>query len=336
MPFLNINSSLVAFSDDCAKNSQPLKRNFDWTTKINGYPVLQPESKPYSISPGVTANLFSGTRTLSTGSDTAFDLTLNPVQDGVYRLTWTAGTAPVFRTDRSLTLSTETVTVTVNNNSTAVFSLASSAPDDFASVSVGDSVWIPDTSTGDSASVFNPLNVGLWVVIAKGSVMSVSNKSLTLKRPSGEAFQGATEVVTVTADSQFQAFSSGPVQIDDSLEITAGFSSVTWGTYTITQVNPSWVEFTSTNPIPLESDIITGASGIAIYTEAKQFLRLESDQLIVVRVNGDTNSYLKVAPRVAGDADSVGYMEIWGPIWQLDVVNLSPGDVAHLQLITAN
>ena len=107
-------------------NNNPLKQNFNWTVQINGDVITSPESKPYQVSPGVTQNLFSGTRSLSLDGTTGLDLTLNPILPGVYRLTWTAGAAPVFRTDRALALSTEVVTVTVNNNATASF-LASSS-----------------------------------------------------------------------------------------------------------------------------------------------------------------------------------------------------------------
>src|SRR6266404_663894 len=196
MAFLNVNSSLVAFSDEtCPQNNQPLKKNYDWVTAINGEFVTSPESKPYKVAPGAALNLFSGTRSLSTGSGSIFALTLNPVQSSVYRLTWTGSTAPVFRTDRALALNTEIVTVTVNNNATALFALSSSAPQDFAAVQVGDNVWVPDTYTGDSASPFNSLNTGLWTVLAVGAVSSVANKSLTLRRLAGVPFSAAAEVV---------------------------------------------------------------------------------------------------------------------------------------------
>lgn len=334
MAFLNVNSNLVAFSDACVGNNQPLKKSFDWTVQVNGDLVSSPESKQFQVPPGVVFGLFGGA--ISTGVDntTTFALTLNPILPGVYRMTWTGGAAPQFRVDRALNLSTEVVTVTVNNNVTATFALASTAPQDFAAVSVGDTVWIPSVATGDPASPFNAINTGAWVVLAKGSVLSVSNKSLTLRRPIGDAFSGAPEVVTVASAGQFQAFSPNPVQAGYSLNINAGFSPVTWGTYVLTAVNPAWIEFASTESLPLETGVMPDNAGVVIYTQARRFIHLESDQLITVRVNGDTGSFLKVMPRVVGNPKGVGYIELWGPVWELTVVNLAPGDVANLQLIS--
>lgn len=334
MAFLNVNSSLVAFSDACVQNSAPLKKNFDWQTQINGEVVSYPESKPFAVPPGATFGLFSGAIGTAIDNTTAFDLTLNPMLPGVYRMTWTAGTPPLFRTDRALNLSAEVVTVTVNNNATANFSLASTASQDFTSVSVGDTVWIPSVATGDPASPFNAINTGAWVVLAKGAVLSVPNKSLTLRRPIGTVFSGAPEVITVAALDQFQAFSAGPVQPGNSLAISAGFSPVTWGTYVLTAVNSGWLEFASTESLPLESGIMPDSPGFVIYSQARRFIHLESDQLIAVRVNGDTGSFLKVMPRVVGNPKGVGYIELWGPVWSLEVVNLAPGDSANLQLIS--
>ena len=100
----------------------------------------------------------------------------------------------------------------------------------------------------------------------------------------------------MTSDPQFQAFSSGPVQIGDSVVISAGFSAVTWGTYVLTAVNSGWIEFASTESLPLEAGIMPGTSGFTIYSQARRFIHLESDQLITVHVAAAPDLFSRSCP----------------------------------------
>ncbi len=334
MPILNIYKSILIHGDGEIATANPERRFVDWKQKVEGVPVDRPDSRQYRLEPGETLTAFSGSRTLTSDVTTEFTLTLNPMLTSTYRLTSTAGTAPGFRTDRALTLNAEAVTVTVNNNSTVDFSLQSTAPNDFASVVVGDTLFLPSTATGDSASPFSSLNVGFWVILAKGPVSSVANKKLTLARLPGEVFEGMSETVTVAADVQVQAFSSAGVQVDDTLEISAGFSPVTRNTYTVSKVTSKWIEFVSTLALPLEADIAPDVSGITVYTNAKRFVHVEVDQEAVLRLNGDTGNTNRLSPRAPANEDKMGHMEKWGIVWKLDVVNLSASTMT-LNIISA-
>ncbi len=335
MPVLNVYKSILIHGDGEIATANPERRFVDWKQKLEGISVDKPDSRQYRVDPGATLTAFSGSRTLLVDGTTEFALTLNTTQTSTYRLTATAGTAAGFRTARSLALNTEIFTVTVNNNSTVDFALASGSSGTFAAVTVGDTIFIPDTTTGDSASVFSPLNIGFWVVLAKGSVSAVANKKLTLARMPGEDFEGVAESVTLTASSQFQAYSAAGVQKDDTLEVSSGFSSVTQKSFVVSRVTDSWVEFTSTEKLPLEDDITPTAAGLTIYTNAKRFIYVEADQESVVRLNGDTGNTNRLSPRVVGDLDKMAHMEKWGPVWRLDIINRSNSAVMTINIISA-
>ncbi len=335
MARLNIHSNILAFGDADTVTSNPKLRHVDWTTDFTQIRVSSPENKEFELAPAETRTLFSGARTLTVDGTTEFTLTASALNEGVYRLTATDGTAAGFRTARAITIGAESVIVAINNNATATFSLAEASTPTFAAAAVGDILFIPDTTTGDSASPFNVLNVGFWVILAKGPVGAGANRRLTCRRLPGASFEGTAETVAVAADAEFRVFSSGAVQVGDYLALTAGFSTVTQQTFQISAVTDSWVEFTSSESLPLEADIITGSAGINIYSGAKSFVRVEVDQPAVIRLNGATGDEVKLMPRVNGDLQGRAHFEMWGPIWQLVVVNRSPTTTVVVQLISA-
>ena len=336
MPRLNIHSNILAFGDADTVTSNPRLRYVDWTTDYTQIPISSPENKEYTLAPGETRTIFSGVRALGIDNSTVFALTLNPTADGVYRLTSTGGTPPAFRTSRAVAISGETVTVVVNNNATITIALAAASVPTFAAASVGDIVFVPNTTTGDSASPFNILNVGFWVILAIGPSGIGANRKLTLKRLAGEAFQGASELVTISSNSQFVVFSSGAVRAGDNIVIGAGFSTVTQGIYIVQTVTDKWVEFTSGESLPLESAIQPTAAGINIYTAAKAFLRVEADQPVYIHLNGGTENTLSLKPRTPADPFGRGYLEMWGTVWQLEVVNRSSSSSAVVEIISAS
>jgi hypothetical protein len=322
MPILEIHSTHVAY-DESAPTSHPSRVYVDWTRNTSGVEVSNPDSKAFRVLPGESKTLFSGIRDTEVANDTEFDLELNTAKSGTYRMLFADGTEPEFRTDRGFAGSGIAFTLTVNNNATLEVAIASG---DF-NASVGDSVFIPGASTGDAASSFSELNVGFWVVIAE------SARLLVLQRPVGEDFVGVSESVTPGAD-EFYVFSATGVQVGDSMEVSAGFSSVTRQTFEVTSVTPLWVEFVSTQPLPLESDVTPTATGLVFYSDCKRYLRLECDQEAAVRLNGDTGNSNRLSPRVPGDAKQVAHFEKWGPVWEMVVVNRSATATMNVNLLT--
>lgn len=326
MAILNIHSNHLAFNDSGdVVNSNPKRVYFDWTRHVIAMEVAEPEIRgDIKVQPGEALTVFSGARTTSIDGTSVFGIALSTVKESVYRMTHSGGTAPAFRTARAYSPSGVLHTLTVSNNATMTVSIPSG---NFNAVA-GDTVYIPHTTTGDSASPFNVLNVGFWVVIA------ASATSMTLVRRVGESFVGVSEAVTPTTNAQVAIFSAAGVQVGDSLKISGGFSAVSRKTFVVSEVTPTWVEFTSTEALPLESSVTVGATSLTFYTASKRFIRIEADQDAIVRVNGDTGSFLQIAPLVAGDRDQMGHFELMGPVWQLVIVNLSTTATLKLTLLT--
>lgn len=315
MPTLNINAHILAFSDADTGTSQPRFRNVDWAPSRTQLPVDDPMNRPFTLAPGETRNIFNGQRSLTIDGTTVMTLSLNPVKEGVYRLTWNEGTLPGFRTGRGLTLTGQAITASVNNNATMDFSVTGSP--NFTGVVVGDQVWIPDVTTGDTnPSPFNNLNVGLWNVIA------ASAQKITCVRPTGQAFQGISEIVTPMQNYQFSAFSAGPVQVGDFMRISAGFSPVTQRTYQLTAVTDTWVEFASGLNLPLEGSIEPTATGIAVYNDAQNFVYVETDQVASLVINGAAVG-IEPEPQQVNDLNSRSMFLVTQTVYRLDITNLS-------------
>jgi hypothetical protein len=69
--------------------------------------------------------------------------------------------------------------------------------------------------------------------------------------------------------------------------------------------------------------VVPGASGIAIYTAAKRFVLIETDQEIVARFNADTSNNNTIEPLLAGDDGIPGSQHKFGTVWKLVLVNRS-------------
>lgn len=335
MPTLNLHANITAFGDEDTGTSQPKMKYADWTTDRTQIPIEEPLNREFKFGPAQTRTIFDGQRTLSVDGTTSFDLTANAIKPGIYRLTHVGGTAPNFRAARTVELGGEDVEVIINNNATAEFTLDALSTPTFADVEVGDTVFIPDTTTGDAASPFNVANTGFWVVLTIAASGAGANRKLICARPSGEDFVGVGETVSVATDSQFRVFSADPVQVGDFLELSAGFSAVSLKSYQITAVTDSWIEFTSGESLPLESSVEPGAAGISIYSDAQSIVYIETDQEASIRINGSTQDYIRPVPRKPADIKYRGQFLLTGVIWKLVIVNRAPAAPMRALVIAA-
>jgi len=291
---------------------------YDSNGNKTGFPNVtftDESSKPFeiteSVAPNSTVTLFNGTRTTSIGPSTVFTLTLSPlVIDPLYRLTWSAGTNPVLRTDRAVDLTGRNIAVTMLANETVnVDALAN----DFAGVLVGDTVCIPGLLTGDVAGPFNEANVGFWQVLNKNNTSS----QLQLARTPEAGFSGITETVTVTSAAQFFVYSPGPIQIGDYVNIVNGFSSPVCRTWKVQSVTSRWFEIMASDPLP-SLEVGTAGAQMDFYSQNKRFFYLLVDQEGEATVNGVMN---RVSPSQAGYMS--GLLAKSGPSYSLSVTNKS-------------
>lgn len=312
MSTLIVSSKAVAHSDLAATND-PRRKHFDWT-QDRKVACLNPKSDEEHLPSGGSEDFWDGTVVTAIDNTTAFSVTRSPLGGNRYRFTATGGTAPTLRTNRGLTLNTQVVTVADNGDGSATMSLGAGT---WGSTAAGDSLFLPGPQTGDGSSPFNVLNQGFWVVLAV-----ISSTVIQVTRPSTMDYSVANENITVTANSQVLALSASGVQPGNQVSITAAFSLATQRTYTIDTVTDSWFEVISSSAIPLETGK-TPDTGMVFYTEAKKFVRIESDQVVSIRINGMTGDQLKISPEQSGSDDNTGWQELYGPVWSLTVLNKS-------------
>ena len=343
MPYLNFTQRILAFSD-AKSSSNPQRRLVDWSRSLLSIPVSQPLNQVFDIEPLSEVLVFNGTRTLGYDGTSGFTLGLVPGTVDTYRLTWTGvGAAPVFRTDRAPNILNQAVggtpatfygyisispqpnqVVFVTNPDIGGNPLAT-----WTTIQVGDQVFIPGVTTGDEA-VFDPMNEGLWIVLG----ISSDHKTLTLGRTPGTVYSASTSINTTNIDDvgEFQVFSSAGVQIEDTLDLIAGFSSQALRAYGVTCVTPTYIEFTSSLPLSSEA-LIPGASSFNVYSSQKRFLGIETDQEIAVKLNGNTAENDRVSPVLADCGDRVGVYSKFGTVYSLSLKNRSTS-VATVTLIS--
>lgn len=288
-------------AEDAVSSNSPLMNGINWTRPINGV-GSNPMSQVFSIPPGTSQTLFSGTRILAQDSTTVYDLELAPLSTNKYRLSYSSGTAPAFRTLRSIGAdATSQVTVTVNGPVTTLTFSGGTLPS-LTSVAVGDQVLI--------GSAFNPLNRGSFQIISKtSSSISVENSS---GYPEGPVTLGINFV------NQVRIFSAVGVQVGDTLVISGGFSPVSYGSYSVVDVTDYYVVFSYSSVLPQEFSVNT--ESIAIYSSAKSLIYIETDQSLDLLINGAISGP-SIEPRVSNGSASPGLFLLNSTVYSLSVQN---------------
>lgn len=304
----------LAYNDE-SRTSNPKKTPINWQTSLSNLPFENAGTQPVPLDPGATKTVIDGTRTLTLDNTTAFSLAASSLGTTRYRITFTGGTNPGFRTDRGLTLNTNTLTLTVNPNLTVTVAAGTGTP--FSALQVGDTAFIPGTSTGDAAGPFSSLNEGTWTVLTGGA------STIVIARAAGTVFSGTTESVTLSNNTSFIAFASAGVQAGDTLYLSSGFAPSALGAYEILAVTSTWIEFQSILPLGPQTGVEPGTAGFSIFTSSKRFLLIETDQEICVQLNGGTDFTNVISPVIAGHPRFQGVFVKLGPVWKLVVVNQS-------------
>jgi hypothetical protein len=260
---------LNSYSDNRPSNAPSLS-NVKWNRELDGIPCQNPTSQAAQLAPGENRVLFNGTRSLAQDGTTRYSIALKLFSTNTYVLSGVSGTLPNFRTPRVTGADSSTQITTSINGPVQTFASTGGTPLNLISggVQVGDYVTI--------GNLFNALDQGTFQIIAlTATSFSIENLLGVIEGPitlgSGYA-------------SQLQIFSPAGVQIGDTLVISGGFSPATQGSYKVTAVYANSLEFYSNSPLPQESNILTEA--IALYSNAKQLIYLESDSITSVILNG--------------------------------------------------
>jgi hypothetical protein len=286
MSTLNLLHSMVAYNDTTGGtiNNNPKFRVGDWNRQYFGLDVENCQSQNLVLGPNASITLYDGSRTTAIDGTTTFSIT--NTTGSTYRVYHSTGTAPGFRTARSLSSSlTTTFNVSVNNNSVVSISQSGGPAVTFGSVQVGDILYI------SSDSLFNAGNQGYFPVIAKGAnYIQIQNAS---------AVAESNISLSTNFASNFQIYSSSGVQVGDTAALSQGFSPVTLGNYEVTAVAPDFFEFISSDPLPLETSITTTATGLNFYNSAKFITYIETDQKCYIRFDSESTDVATIEPFAA-------------------------------------
>lgn len=307
---LNLNESIVAFSDQGLTNN-PTLRHFDWTRNINGLTVYQPKAEQHLVPPRSMLNVFDGLR--ATTFDATTQIVVTNLIDQTYRFKFAAGTDPSFATNNPLSFTGETITVAIMPNQTVKMSCPNAI---FGGVASGSYLYVYSTAD-NPAAVFSPLNAGVWVVLSNSA-----NQELTLSRPSGTSFQAFGEIVVASSADNVANYTLNSVQVGDKLRLEFPFSMNSRATYEVAAVTSKWIDVISTTPIVTET-ILPDIGGMSFYWGGKRFLRVETDQRAKLYFNGSMSENEELDPWQSGDRKFMAWNERVGPVWSLNVFNLA-------------
>jgi hypothetical protein len=298
---MNVLVHLNAYKDSMASNN-PSLNNFKWTRQLEGLEADKAQSIEFSLAPGESRILFNGQRALSNDNTSVFDVDQKAGSSvNTYVLTSIGGSAPQFRTSRTIgsDATTEVTVSTVGELTT--FKATGGTVYSMTSVSVGDEVLV--------GPVFNAGNQGKFKILAKTS------DSFTVSNANGTA---ETSIVLGSGyEDEIRIFSSSGVQVGDKLKIGNGFSDIAQNTYEITAVTDISVEFYSSPTLPPETGIV--GPNITVYSDAKKLVYLETDKKIDLEINNVLES--GVEPFIEAASYLPGVFLKRSTVWQMEVTN---------------
>lgn len=303
MSNLNLLISLNAYKDTNPVNA-PTKSLVKWLTSYTGITINEPNSSIVDLASGESASLFSGAVDLDDDNTTTYNLALKAGSNSTYVLSYNSGSYPNFKDSRvEASDATTQITVTKNGPLLTFTSTGGTALNLIVGgVIVGDEVRL--------GTVFNSANRGKYKILDRSAT------SFTVQNNSGVA-EGPITLGASFID-QLRIYSTAGVQIGQKLNISADFSSSVFGTYEITDVADTYIEFYSINVLPTQSAI---ATQLNIYSSSKQFLYLEYDKKIALTVNGQLYPNLEVFS--IGTSVKPGTFMIKSEIYSLSVQNKS-------------
>lgn len=265
MAKFNLSIYLNSYQDSNPSNNPDLS-NFRWNRVISALCAGNPVSISETLAPGETKTFFNGIRSLAQDGTTEYDIAVKPLSSNTYTLKASAGTLPNFRTPRATSADATTQVTVTKNGPLVTFTSTGGTAFNLAAVVVGDYARIGNLfATGNQKA--------LKIVAKTATSFSVENKS-------GVA-EGPITLGSGFAD-QVQIYSAAGVQIGDTLVIDAGFSLIDFGSYKVTDVSANSLEFYSTALLPDESGVQTN---VKIYSDAKQFVYVESNKKCSLNIN---------------------------------------------------
>jgi hypothetical protein len=293
MAFLNLNLSRTAYND-ISPTTKPQMKVFDTVNVAESTLVSFPSSCSKVIQPGQVDNLGSTSRTLNYDGTSQFVIS-QPYGNDLVRFRWTGtGTAPSFRTLRSIGHdATTTVNVGRVNTGTMRIDFVAGTLPNLSSASVGDEIYFQPTDDVFT-SQFDASYGGNWSVVDKGS-------DYLLFRDNGSLTVSASNVV-LGADfaTAIRVYSTTGVQVGDSVAFSS-FANMTLdnrGTFSLLGVTDRDLLFI--NPYVIAETVIPGADSFVAYSRLLNFLSIWTNGKLKIKFNPN-DSYLTMQEYKQGE-----------------------------------
>jgi hypothetical protein len=290
-PLINVSLNVLAYLDG-PKNQNPKLREADFSYSMLGLPTSIANTVAVNLSPGQTQTVMSTLRAITYDTSNTFVVTN---VGSLVTLTGSLGQR-VGRADGDTT--TQWNLVFSQNVVTASWSGVGTPPV-FTGMVAGDGVTL--------GLPFSSLNQGSFTVIKVGSNFISWINAI-----------GITEQQT----GQVDIYSSGPVQIGDTIDIQSlQFSSPNQGQFRIVAATDTYIQYN--NPVPITESVTNVApGGINVYQNAYKWMLLAMDQRTIVQFNGDTGFTNEVDPPVPGDLQCTPGINLKrGLVYQITLYN---------------
>jgi len=299
MSLLNCSLNFVGYLD-AARNANPMVRMADLSWSLQGMATGNIRNIPIILAPGETQTITSSARALSYTGGTSFQVV--PVS-GTSRVRFTGLFGQ--RTSRpSGDATTQWALTVVNGLVTATYTGTGTAPT-FGSMVAGDGCFF--------GTAFSTYNQGIFQVVKVGVDYIQFQNSLATAQ---------------TVLGQVNVFSSGPVQVGDTLSVVSTvFSFPNRGQFVVTAVTDQWIEFANPAAIP-ETVSGVASGGINAYLESYRWMLVAIDGRINMSTNGDALGAFEVSTDIAGDIiGNPGLLLKRGNVFRVDATNPGQGVV---------
>lgn len=301
MSYLNLLVHINSYEDSNDTNN-PSQSQTKWTFDKQKLDCNEPFSQILNLAAGESKELFSGAVALL-NTPSSYDLVL--IDSSTYRLISSSnGTFRAFRSNGSD--ATTVAQVVKNGNVLTISSISGTA---FSLVSGG-------VVVNDSVRLgvgFNSANQGVFKLLARTAT------SFSFENPNG-----VEESVTLGADflQDIEFYGKDGVQVGESTKIIAGFSSSSFGAYSISDVNHNYLEFNTTEALAEESAISSSPVPFIIYNNLKKFLYIESNKSLSISINGNSETNT-IEPMNLGINKIPGILLNTGSVYSCSIVNNS-------------
>jgi hypothetical protein len=300
MSFLNFTLQRGAYQD-ATPVTNPQQKNFDFTLTKCGLTVNSPISHTKIVTAGQTLLLESTGRTMPSLNTTEFEFSRPIASSDLIRMRYTGtGTAPGFRTKRTIgSDATTTVDITSVSSTAKLITASAGTAFNFSSVLVGDVVYL-QVSDDAFTTPFEGSSVGRHY-----PVVDVTSTALTV-RDNGNLAEQSNVLLGADFDSAFRVFSNTGVYVGDKLKFNsaAAFKSDNKA-YVVEILDVTDRDLYYVNPAALpETTVSNVAAPFLIYERLLNFVALEANGPLKVLINGSET--IELAEYESGSAFFAG------------------------------